>query len=175
MPLQPIIYPGAIWRPLEDFSIQPEDPEHDHSAPGLFSQKKQITDHITQGPTANSAWWTFKSSLKPKRTSSHIIIEQDGKVYQIVDFNRIAWHASAVNEVAIGIEHVAIAGKVFASEAQYEASAKLHNWLCREMGIPIDRQHIRQHCEAAPADHHDLCCHGALDIDRVVQMANALG
>ena len=41
------------------------------------------------------------------------------------------------------------------TEAQYQASAKLVRFLCQELGVPVDRDHIKGHCEAAKTTHED--------------------
>lgn len=183
-----LIYPGAIWKPLMY-----------HSEYGTLDAKNQLTAHITEGTTANGAFATFMASQHPNRTSAHVIIDRDelATVYQILPFTDVAYHASQVNWHSIGIEHVALsqagadlynkadaeaiaAGKIKpftylpVTEPQYKASAKLMAWLCKQLGFACDRAHIRSHAEASPADHHDLCCSGALDLDRLVAMAAAL-
>jgi len=160
--LAAILYPGAIWRPLLN-----------HSSPGHVSQRDLIVLHITQGPTAAGAIATFASSVAPFRVSSHFVIDRDGTVYQLVDINDTAWHASQVNPVSVGIEHAAIADTLLATDAQYAASAKLVKWLAGQMNIPIDRKHVATHNECSPRDGHVLCCTGALDPDRVVKEALA--
>ena len=158
--MTPIIYPVAKWLPLVD-----------HSAPGTLAQRSLIILHCTEGHTAQSAIWTFQRSKTPHRVSAHFVIDRDGSVTQLVDINDTAWHASAVNGISIGIEHAAISHTLLATEAQYEASAALVGWLCGQMAIPCDREHVKTHNEASPADGHVLCCTGALDPDRVVAMA----
>ena len=159
----PGLYPDAVWHPLIG-----------HSASGSFSDRNTIVLHITEGPSAASAIATFEQSTTPHRVSAHFVIDRDGTVYQLLDLNYTAWHASQVNAHSIGIEHAAIAGKLMATEAQYAASAKLVNWLAHRMYILLDRAHVRDHFEASPIDGHILCSKGALDPDRVVELAQAL-
>lgn len=154
-------YLKAIWRPLLD-----------HSSPGKLENRNKVVLHITEGGTAWSAIWTFERSVAPHRVSAHFVIDRDGTVYQLIDLDQSAWHASAVNSSSIGIEHAAISHKLMATEEQYKASAELVAWLCRVMKIPISREHVLTHYEASPKDRHTLCCTGALDPDRVVSMAN---
>jgi N-acetyl-anhydromuramyl-L-alanine amidase AmpD len=145
----------------------------DHSAP-RGSQIDLIVLHITDGPTARSAIETFKASQEPHRVSCHFVIDRDGTVYQLVDTTYAAWHASQVNARSVGIEHAAVPGSLPATEAQYEASAKLVAWLCRSLQIPCDRAHIQGHNEASPRDGHVRCCEGALSADKVAAAATAL-
>src|SRR5579872_6767499 len=96
-----------------------------HSAPGTLEQRDLIVLHCTEGSTAMSAIWTFEGSKAPHRVSAHFVIDRDGTVYQLLDLSETGWHASQVNERSIGIEHAAIAGKLLATEEQYQASAEL--------------------------------------------------
>ncbi len=165
MPLavsEPIFYPGAIQRPLVN-----------HSAPGTLAQRNLIVLHITDGSTAQSAIWTFEQSASPHRVSAHFVIDRDGTVYQLLDLNDTAWHASMVNSRSVGIEHAAKTKVLMATEEQYAASAKLVAWLCQLLQVPCDRRHVKGHNEASPKDGHTLCCEGALSADKVVEMANS--
>lgn len=73
-----------------------------------------FVEHYTAGYNANSAIQTF---LNPaSKVSAHLVIGRDGKVTQMVPFNRVGWHAgpsryqgwNGLNQFAIGIEHVNI-------------------------------------------------------------------
>ncbi len=153
-----ILYPKAVSKPLLD-----------HSVPGTLTQRKLLVMHITEGGTADGAIQTFKSSVAPHRVSAHFVIDRDGTVYQLLPLSDTAWHASQVNSVSVGIEHVAISGgKLPVTEAQYEASAALVGWLCGQLDIPCTRAFVKSHFEASPKDGHVLCCQPTLDLDRVV-------
>jgi N-acetyl-anhydromuramyl-L-alanine amidase AmpD len=162
----------------------------DHSAERP-QPPSEIILHITEGTTPGGAFATFAASVSPHRVSAHFIVCRDGAIWQLVPLSRVAWHASQINYHSIGIEHVALSAagaadlnrrhpsgvpfvEMLATEAQYAASAKLVAWLTGETGIALDRAHIRTHHEASPIDHHDLCCTGALDPDRLVQIAQSL-
>lgn len=159
----PVIYPDGKWEPIED-----------HSMPGFLWQRDLIVLHITEGSTAASAIATFRASIRPHRVSAHFVVDRDGTVFQLIDLNDTAWHASSVNSRSVGIEHAANAEGLHATEEQYAASSKLVAWLCGLLKIPCNRSHVKEHCEASPQDGHTLCCHGGLDPDRVVMMAAAL-
>jgi N-acetyl-anhydromuramyl-L-alanine amidase AmpD len=153
-------YPSAVQKPLVG-----------HSAPGTIAQKSLIVLHITGGSTVSGAFETFRFSQAPRRTSAHFIIDRDGTVYQLLPISDTAWHASMVNRISVGIEHVGIPDTLMCTEEQYAASALLVRWLCDALKIPCDRKHILTHNEASPADAHVLCCTGALNPDRVVAQA----
>ncbi len=145
----------------------------------------RIVVHITAGGSriAGTIGWFQNPDQRNRKdehitVSAHYVIGQDGEVVQMVRNNDVAWHASAVNSRSIGIEHVAHPSRPAAaarpatadrparrakaavaalppSEAQYRASARLVAWLCMQNGIPVDREHILGHIEAAPRDNHD--------------------
>ena len=102
-----------------------------------------------------------KNTGKPILSSAHYIIGRDGEVVQMVRNADTAHHASQANSRSIGIEHNANKPSrgnkldLPPTQPQYEASARLVAWLCRELGIPADREHIRGHMEISPADDHD--------------------
>lgn len=68
--------------------------------------------HFTAGPTIDSAVSWFKNP--DAQASSHLVIDRDGSVVQMVAFNRRAWHAGrskwgnleGMNQYSIGIELV---------------------------------------------------------------------
>ena len=142
----------------------------DHSADGTMA-RNLIVLHITAGPSAQSAINTFKASVAPHRVSAHFCIDRDGAVYQLVDTVRTAWHASQVNSRSIGIEHAAIPERLPLTDAQYVASAALVAWLCAELQIPCDSDHVMGHNQASPADGHVGCCEPTLSVEKVIEAA----
>lgn len=81
---------------------------------GAFAtgEPKYIIEHYTAGPSLAG---TIRSFSDPARqASSQLIIDRDGTIVQMVDLNRVAWHAgisswegiSSMNLHSIGIEHV---------------------------------------------------------------------
>ena len=158
------VYPNAKLDLLPD----------DHSAPGTAEQRNLIVLHCTAGPTASSAINTFRASVAPNRVSAHFVIDTDGTVFQLVDVERTAWHASEVNSRSVGIEHAAIPETQPATEAEYQASAALVAWLCGVLKIPCDASHIQPHSVASPRDGHLLCCQGAVDPERIITASAAI-
>lgn len=158
---------GFFWYPEAKIELL-----KDRSAKGTLGQRNLIVLHITAGSTAKSAIETFKASVSPHRVSAHFVIDRDGTVYQLLSLEDTAWHASAVNSRSVGIEHAAVPGTLPATPAQYVSSAALVKWLCQQMSIPCDREHVKGHFECSPQDKHTLCCEGALSADKVVAMAN---
>lgn len=73
-----------------------------------------IVMHYTAGWTAESAINTLKNPSR--KASAHIVLDYDGSITQMVDFDTIAWHAgksryqgyNGLNRYSIGIEIVNI-------------------------------------------------------------------
>lgn len=146
----------------------------------------RIVVHITAGgPSINGtiAWFQNGDRVNQRtgkaiRSSSHYIVGRDGEVVQMVRDADTAHHASAANSRSIGIEHNAnkpSAGNqrdLPPTEPQYEASARLVAWLCRQYNLPADREHIRGHFEISPRDNHD-CPSSIWDWDRYMEHVHA--
>ena len=180
-----MIYPGAVQRPLSrpdglPMYYTPDSFQKKYGRP--YGPPTRIILHITQGSRAMGAisWWEDPQNKTP--SSAHFVVDRDSAatVYQTVDTDNRAWHASQCNASSIGIEHAALSvagaaalrtAPLMATDAQYAASARLVAWLCKEYSIPCDRLRVLTHNEASPADKHVECCTGALNPDAVVQMA----
>lgn len=159
-----------------DISISselPEYPEASFFAPAAPSNYRrwtsptprsvsQIVIHITDGRELISG--PIGHFQKPGlQVSAHYIVGRDGQVVQMVRHRDIAWHATSANSTSIGIEHCARSPRELGrddpglpvTQAQYQASARLVRFLCQQLGIPMDRAHIKGHCEAAQTTHED--------------------
>lgn len=97
---------------------------------------------------------------------AHYIIDRDGTIYCYVPEDRVAYHAGSMNQLAIGIEILAIGSKsdmsiymsgskydkidpslIGYTDAQYEALGELVSDICERYDIPTDREHIVGHDE----------------------------
>ena len=82
------------------------------------------------------------------KVSAHYMIDQDGKIYQLVDDKKRAWHAGPsalhgkptdVNGRSIGIEIVNDgSGKTPFTDAQYKALTQLTGFLKQEYKVPME-------------------------------------
>lgn len=193
-PAPQLLFPGALWQPLVG-----------HSNPGTLEQKKMGVIHSAEGGTASGVFATFTGSRYPNRVSAHFCVDRafrpDGSglvdIFQFLPLTDIAWHASAVNSISIGIEHATMSqegaddyNRSYASQieagsrkpflalpmtdAQYHSSARLIAWLSKVLKIPCDREHWKGHQECSPQDHHVLCCSGAIDADRLIALASGI-
>lgn len=69
-----------------------------------------IIIHFTAGRSAESSVAWFKD--KTAKASAHLVIGRDGKIFQLIDFDKKAWHAgssrwadlNSFNSLSIGIE-----------------------------------------------------------------------
>ncbi len=69
-----------------------------------------IIIHFTAGREAESSVSWFKNPIA--KASAHLVIGRDGKIFQLIDFNKKAWHAGesqwanwkGFNDFSIGIE-----------------------------------------------------------------------
>ncbi|PCE24674.1 N-acetylmuramoyl-L-alanine amidase [Burkholderia ubonensis] len=130
----------------------------------------RIVIHITEATTIGSTIGWFQDPAQringnPVNVSAHYVVGRDGEVVQMVHHNDVAWHAHSANGDSIGIEHVAKAGRLNPTQAEYCASAALVAWLCDTYGIPVDRTHILGHSEADPHTSHVNCPNAVWDWD----------
>ncbi|MGH7470131.1 MAG: N-acetylmuramoyl-L-alanine amidase [Longimicrobiales bacterium] len=169
--LADIDYPGTMFRAFaKNFRI-----------PLAPRQIRYIVIHITGGPAQNEgpAINTFRNGP----ASAHYIVNRQGHVTQFVRDAHIANHvdniASATNRDSIGIEHVNqwnSEAHLTPTDAQYDASARLVAWLCRQYHIPIVHNTtphapgIRGHIEEQPNSDHGNCPNPAWDWDRYIAM-----
>ncbi len=86
-----------------------------HPSPNFTNQvikPEYLIIHYTAGRTAAAAISVLSTDRGPNSVSAHIVIGRDGAVTQLVDFNKIAWHAGisnwegrdGLNKYSIGIE-----------------------------------------------------------------------
>ena len=87
-------YPEAQWLPSPNYTR------------GRSKPVDRIVCHITDGgPRLDRA---AEHLRKPDaRVSAHFLIGRGGEVVQLVRLDDTAWHASGVNAVSVGIEHIA--------------------------------------------------------------------
>jgi hypothetical protein len=110
---------------------------------------RYIVIHTTEG-----RWDGVVSHFQDPSASAsahYLVGSQTGRIAKFVSPKHVAWHAGNwyFNMHSIGIEHeaVAIEGKMWFTDAMYEASAKLVRHLAQSYGVPLDREHIIGHDE----------------------------
>lgn len=166
-----IDYPGTTFRAqAANFRV-----------PAAARQIRYVIIHITGGPAMDegAALNTFRNGP----ASAHYIVNREGRVTQFVRDAHIANHvdniASATNRESIGIEHVNpwnTERREHPTDVQYEASARLVAWLCRQYDIPAvhaTMRHspgIRGHIEEQPHSGHSACPNPAWDWGRYITL-----
>ena len=94
--------------------LEGEGVEHlespNHSGPFEPGILDTIVVHFTDGGSAD---WAIRTLTDPqRRVSSHLVVARDGRVFQMLPFNLIGWHAGesswggrrSFNKFSIGIE-----------------------------------------------------------------------
>ena len=120
--------PLAVWSPSENY---------DDRKPRL------VILHATEMDSAERALQVLKSRNPSGRVSAHYLISEDGRIFQLVEESKRAWHAGAgrwqgmddINSVSIGIELDNDGSEAFA-EPQIDALIRLLADVCRRYGIP---------------------------------------
>ncbi len=120
-------YPSAIWSAASSNNYD--------VASRAASDVTWIVIHTTDG-TCSSARSHFQDSTS--LVSAHYVICRDGTVYQMVRNKDIAFHAGnySYNAHSIGIEHEQYSS-LGITDAQYQASVALVEWLVARYAIPI--------------------------------------
>lgn len=116
----------------------------------------KVIVHVTQGSWSSAINWFNNEDAG---VSAHYTVRSDdGFIGQSVHEKDIGYHAGNwnYNKTSIGIEHEGYVDQPeWFTGAMYRSSAKLTAYLCKEYGIPIDRQHIIAHSEVPEATHTD--------------------
>ena len=118
-----------------------------------WSAITHVVIHSLFGHYANAfqRWKRGEACFKP-----HYVIRKDGEITQVVAEKHILFHANAVNDYSIGIEHDGFVNDLrYFTEEVYVASAALTRDICQRYNIPIDRSHIIGHDEAPGTGHGD--------------------
>lgn len=140
-------YPGAIWAPSPNYNVA--------RRPAGLSVDYAII-HDTEGSCASALNW-LQNPIS--RASAHFLVCRDGTIYQLVRIHDIAWHAGNwyINQHSIGIEHEGFRDSGGYTQAQYDASAALIQWLNNVYGltIPLNRNTILGHENVPEGQHTD--------------------
>lgn len=137
-------------------AITKEPSPHQSSRKG--SEIKLIVVHADASPSEGSTinWMRHPDS----QVSYHYLVGRDGRLYQLVDDNRKAWHAgvsdwtaeclvgNSVNPTSIGVAFSNDGKGEEYTDTQYKVGGELLYELMLRYGIPLHR--IRGHNEVAP-------------------------
>ena len=151
-------FSNALWIPSPHFDERPSNEIsliviHAISLPPeLFNALPVMA--FFQG-TLDTGTDPYFEALKDVRVSAHLVIGRQGELYQLVPFDKRAWHAgesefegrSRCNDFSIGIELIGPEEGPF-NDRQYQSLAKV----CSELHLryAIEPGHIVGHREIAP-------------------------
>ena len=91
------------------------------------------------------------------KVGAHYLVDSvAGTTVQMADERLVVFHDACFNEESIGIEHEGYveAGRLWYSDEQYRASARLVRDIAKRHDIPLDREHILGHGEAPDCSDH---------------------
>lgn len=119
-----------------------------------------IVIHATEQGSARQSLDTLRDADGKRPVSSHYLVGDDGRIYQLVADGDRAWHAGGgswgtitdLNSASIGIELDNEVGEAY-SEAQVAALLRLLDDLCTRLGIP--NMQVIGHADLAPTRKRD--------------------
>jgi N-acetyl-anhydromuramyl-L-alanine amidase AmpD len=125
----------------------------------VLSNPKVIVEHYTETPTAQEAFNTFAPDIPDNEfhelpnTCAHFLVEQDGRIDQLVSLSVRCRHTTGLNWTAIGIENVGLSDQgILDDPAQIAASLRLTRWLrCR---YSIALKNVIGHNESLSSPYH---------------------
>jgi N-acetylmuramoyl-L-alanine amidase len=114
-----------------------------------------IVLHYTAGKSAAGSLRTLTDPDRADPVSSHYMIDEEGRIYKLVDESKRAWHAGTsywngitdVNSASIGIE-ICNSGKESYAPLQIAALKELCHDIQKRHGIPAEN--IIGHSDVAP-------------------------
>jgi N-acetylmuramoyl-L-alanine amidase len=118
-----------------------------------------IVEHVTAVSTYRATWNTFASDAADPElherpgTCSHFVIDQAGRIHQLVPLGLMCRHTVGLNWTAIGIEHVGLSdAQVMGDAPQLRASLRLTRWLMARRGISL--RNVIGHNESLTSPYH---------------------
>ncbi len=120
---------------------------------------KVIVEHLTESSTYRPVWSMFAQDVADSElhelpgVCSHFVIDQNGKIHQLVPISLMCRHTVGLNWTSIGIEHVGFnPSDVLGRAKVMRASLRLTNWLrCRE---GIELKNVIGHNESLKSPYH---------------------
>jgi N-acetyl-anhydromuramyl-L-alanine amidase AmpD len=115
--------------------------------------------HLSVTDTARAVYETFAPNRPDPELGelpgvcAHFVVDQRGRIYQLVSLALMCRHTVGLNHVSIGIEHV---GRreldVFGRDRQLRASLRLVEWLQQRFGIAV--RNVIGHNESLESPYH---------------------
>jgi beta-N-acetylhexosaminidase len=120
---------------------------------------KVIVEHLTANSSFSATFNTFASDAPDPElherpgTCSHFVIDQQGKVHQLVSLKWMCRHTVGLNWTAIGIEHVGTSESgVMGNARMLKASLRLTRWL--QAKYDISTENVIGHNESLSSPFH---------------------
>ena len=135
--------------------VNNEIPYNEPNTPRAVSR---IYLHHTGDDAASKTIAEFKSTLDtgPDQKSSHYVIDRDGKIYQLVDENNVAYHARGFNVYSIGIEIVNTGHESMKyTPEQYTSIEALGREIADRWNFGYDNTHVKAHFQTGDPDKWD--------------------
>ena len=125
----------------------------------LLRAPKVIVEHYTETDTAQEAYNTFAPDVPDSEfgelpnTCAHFLVEQSGRIDQLVPLSLRCRHTVGLNWTAIGIENVGQSDRAILDDpAQISASLRLTRWLRCRYGIGLSN--VIGHNESLSSPYH---------------------
>ncbi len=124
-----------------------------------LSTPRVIVEHYTETASAQQAYNTFAPDVPDNEfhelpnTCAHFLVEQSGRIDQLVPLALRCRHTTGLNWTAIGIENVGLSDQaILENGAQLRASLRLTRWLRCRYGIAL--HNVIGHNESLSSPYH---------------------
>jgi N-acetylmuramoyl-L-alanine amidase len=120
---------------------------------------KVVVEHMTANSSYRATWNTFaRNAPDPELrelpgTCAHFVIDQRGRISQLVSLRYMCRHTVGLNWTSIGIEHVGTSdASLMGNRRQLRASLRLTRWLMERHGIA--ERNVIGHNESRSSPYH---------------------
>ncbi|MBI5103711.1 MAG: N-acetylmuramoyl-L-alanine amidase [Solirubrobacterales bacterium] len=150
----PIPFPAARIEQMRAYSRR-----HYGRYRAKLTDPKVIVEHLTANTSYSATWSTFASNAPDPEigehpgTCAHFVIDQQGRIHQLVSLKWMCRHTVGLNDVSIGIEHVGTSeAQVWANRRMRRASLRLTRWLMGREHITL--RNVIGHNESLRSPYH---------------------
>ena len=155
--------PHVVWKPIPfGPGRKAEMAAYAEKHYGIHSWRlhpKVIVEHYTASNSFSAAWNTFAADTPDPELGelpgpcAHLIVDRNGRIYQLVRLDVMCRHTVGLNYVAIGIEHVGTSdADVLHDRAQLRSSLELTAWLVGRFHIKV--RNVIGHSESLSSPYH---------------------
>jgi N-acetylmuramoyl-L-alanine amidase len=151
---RPIPFPAHRVREMAAYSAR-----HYGRRTARLRHPHVIVEHYTANDSFPATWSTFAADVPDPElhelpgTCAHFVIDQRGRIFQLVPLRLRCRHTVGLNWTAIGIEHVGRSdAAVLGRPRVLRASLRLTRWLRCRYGIPV--RDVIGHAESLSSPYH---------------------